>query len=232
MSSATAPTPLLQARGLKVGYGGVEVVRSVDLEVNPAEVVALLGPNGAGKTTTLLALSGDLKPLRGEVLMDGRVVTAPLHVRARNGLGLVTEQRSIFMKLTTAENLRVSRGDVDFALELFPELKSRLDVAAGMLSGGEQQMLALARALCRRPRLLLADELSLGLAPIVVDRLLEVVRSAAREGVGVLLVEQQVRKVMRFVDRVYVMRLGEIELHGSADEISKRMAEVEGVYLS
>ena len=147
-------------------------------------------------------------------------------------MGFVSEQRSVFMGLTTDENLRVGRGDRDEALLLFPELRSRLNVKAGLLSGGEQQMLSLARALSRHPRVLLADELSLGLAPKVVDRLLRAVREAADRGVGVLLVEQHVRKVLGFADRGYVMRRGRIVLGGTAAELGARLAEIESSYLS
>ena len=142
-------------------------------------MVALLGANGAGKTTTLLTLAGELPPLQGQVAFDGIVTKAPLYKRARNGLTFVTEEKSVFMGLSTRDNLRVAGVDMDEALTLFPELERRLHVRGGLLSGGEQQMLTLARALARKPRVLLADELSMGLAPLVVKRLLEAVRAAA-----------------------------------------------------
>lgn len=156
--------PLIEARALSAGYGSQAVVRDLDLVVRPGEVVALLGPNGAGKTTTLRALSGELAPMDGEVRWLGDPGRAPLHRRARQGLAYVGE-RAVFTRLDTADNLRVGRVPARQALELFPELGKRLKTGAGMLSGGEQQMLSLARALCRDPKLLLADELSLGLAP-------------------------------------------------------------------
>src|SRR5690606_35850060 len=135
-------TYALTAAGITMGYGvGLPVVSGLDLNVRPGEVVALLGPNGAGKTTTMLALAGELPLTSGEIHLDGQLTTAPLHVRARNGLSFVTEERSVFAGLTTAENLRVGGCDVAAALSLFPELRSRIDIRAGLLSGGEQQML-------------------------------------------------------------------------------------------
>ena len=223
---------LLECRSLSAGYNGMPVVRDVDIQVRPGEVVALFGPNGAGKTTTLLTLCGELQPLSGEVGWVGRSDPVPLHRRARTGLGLITEERSVFMQMTTLDNLLVGRGDVDQALELFPELRSRLKIKAGNLSGGEQQMLSLARALSRQPKALLADELSLGLAPLAVDRLLRAIRASADAGLGVLLVEQHVRQVLRIADRVYVMRRGEIEISGTTDEVKGRMAEIEASYIS
>jgi len=212
-------TAALEASGLAAGYGAVPVVRSIDLRVEPGEVVALLGPNGAGKTTTMLALAGELPLQGGHVVLAGDRTHAPLHRRVRRGLGFVSEERSVFMTMTVAENLRVGRCAIDEALALFPELEPRLSVRAGLLSGGEQQMLSLARALARAPEMLLADELSLGLAPLAVARLHDAVRQAATErGVGVLLVEQHVRKVLRIADRVYVMRRGQVVLEGPAEK--------------
>ena len=161
-------TALIEARQISAGYGGVEIVHDLSLEVQAGEVVALLGANGAGKTTTLLTLAGELAPLGGEVLMDGERTTAPLHRRARKGLAFVTEERSIFPKLTTRQNLAVARADVEQATALFPELVPLMSRRSSLLSGGEAQMLTLSRALARAPSLLLADELSLGLAPKTV----------------------------------------------------------------
>ncbi|GAA0634456.1 ABC transporter ATP-binding protein [Sporichthya brevicatena] len=225
-------TAVLEAHDLAAGYGSTVVVRDLNLTVSPGEVVALLGPNGAGKTTTLMTLAGAQAPLRGEVRVDGVATTAPLHRRARSGLGLVTETRSVLMTLTVAQNLAVAKVSKDRALDLFPELREHLNRRVGDLSGGQQQMLALARTLARGPRVLLADELSLGLAPMVVDRLLGAVRSAADAGVAVLLVEQHVRKVLAVADRVLVMQRGRIEMSGTADEIGSQLVAVQQRYLS
>jgi ABC-type branched-subunit amino acid transport system ATPase component len=224
-------TALVEAVGLRAGYGDVEVVRGVDLRVDAGEVVALLGPNGAGKTTTLLTLSGELAPLGGEVRFLGAATRDPLHVRARKGLAVVTQERAVLMDLTTAENLRVSRCDIGRAVELFPELEAHLQRRVGLLSGGQQQMLALARCLARSPQVLLVDELSLGLAPKVVDRLLAVVRAAADGGTGVLLVEQHIHKALRVADRVVVMRRGAVELEGTAADLRDRVGDIQDAYL-
>jgi branched-chain amino acid transport system ATP-binding protein len=231
--SERAAEIVLEARKLSAGYGSVEVLRDIDLYVRAGEVVALLGPNGAGKTTTMLALSGELPRSAGEVIFNGRPAPAALHKLARRGLSYVTEERSVFMELSTHDNLRIGRCDIQAALELFPELQKRLRIAGGMLSGGEQQMLTLARALSRRPRLLLADELSLGLAPLIVKRLLEAVRAAADEtGTGVLVVEQHARKILTYADRAYVMQRGRIVLDLTAQEARERIAEIEDSYLT
>ena len=230
--SATT-VPAIEARRLSAGYGSQPVVHDLDLEVHAGEVVALLGPNGAGKTTTLLALAGELPLLAGEVAIDGEVTRAPLHRRAQGGLMFVTEEKSVFMGLSTRDNLRVADADLDAAMTLFPELERRLDVRGGLLSGGEQQMLSLARALCREPRVLLADELSMGLAPLVVKRLLQAVRDAAKSrGTAVLLVEQHVRQALRYADRAYVVRRGRVALAGSAVELAGRISEIEDSYLT
>jgi branched-chain amino acid transport system ATP-binding protein len=226
-------TALLECRGMSAGYGHVMAVREVDLSVGVGEVVALLGPNGAGKTTTLLALAGELRPAKGEVWFLGERATAPMDRRCRRGLSFVTEERSVIMDLTTAENLRLAGVRPEEAIELFPALGPLMRRRAGLLSGGEQQMLTLARALCRRPKVLLVDELSLGLAPLVVARLLEEVRRAATERkIGVLLVEQHVRHALGIADRVYVMQRGRIVLSGTTAEIGDRLPELQAAYLS
>jgi branched-chain amino acid transport system ATP-binding protein len=228
-----ASVPVLEARSISAGYGPQPVIHDVNLVIEPGEVVGLLGANGSGKTTTLLSLAGELPLLSGEVLLDGTVTTAPLHRRARQGLTFVTEEKSVFMGLSARDNLRVADVDIATALGLFPELERLLGVRAGLLSGGEQQMLTLARALSRQPRVLLADELSMGLAPIIVKRLLQaVVRIAKQQDTAVLLVEQHVRKALQFCDRAYVMHRGRIELSGSSSDLQGRLSEIEDRYLT
>jgi branched-chain amino acid transport system ATP-binding protein len=222
---------LLSAQGVFAGYGEAAVVRNLHLEVNEGEVVALLGPNGAGKSTTLKALSGTIPVEKGEVTWNGRSTRSPLHRRARQGLAYVTEERCIFSRLSVRDNIKVGHADPTIVESLFPELGKRIDLKAGDLSGGEQQMLAVGRAIGRSPKLLFADELSLGLAPIVVDRLLEVVRRQADEGLGVLMVEQHARLVLDIADRVYVMRGGEVRMSGTAVQIKDKWTEVENSYL-
>jgi sulfate-transporting ATPase len=224
-------TAVLEAEGLRAGYGNVEIVRDIALRVDQGEVVALLGPNGAGKTTTISTLSGELRALGGEVRFLGARTIAPLHVRARKGLGVVSQERAVLMDLTVRENLRVSRCEIDRALELFPELESHVERRVGLLSGGQQQMLALARCLARQCRLLLVDELSLGLAPLVVDRLLRSVRAAADQGTAVLLVEQHIHKALSVADRVLVMARGTIALEGKASDLRSRLDDIQDAYL-
>ena len=202
----------------------------ISLHVDAGEIVVLLGANGAGKTTTMLALGGVL-PSKGDVTFDGAPLRGPLHRRVRRGLGFIPESRAVFPRLSTSTNLRLGRGGIDGAVRLFPELERLLDRRAGLLSGGEQQMVTLARALAADPRMLLIDELSLGLAPLIVRRLLGEVRAAAEGGVGVLLVEQHARQALSIADRAYVMRRGTIELEGTGAELLTRLDEIEDAYL-
>jgi branched-chain amino acid transport system ATP-binding protein len=225
-------TALLEARRLEAGYDGMAVVHHLDLVVEAGEIVVLLGANGAGKTTTLLTLAGDLAPIDGKVLLDGKPAPGSLHARARKGLRFITEERSVIMSLSVADNLRLAHRDISPCVAMFPELEGLLGRKAGLLSGGEQQMLTLARAIAGDGRLLLADELSLGLAPLVVRRLLTAVRNAADRGMGVLLVEQQARLALDIADRGYVLRQGEVLFSGSAAELRADMARIEASYLS
>jgi len=223
---------VLEVEGLSAGYGELAAVRELDLTVHAGEVVALLGPNGAGKTTTLLTLAGELPPLAGGITYLGRAHNDPLHRRVRHGLGFVPEERSVFQSLTVSANLRLGPGSSDVALDLFPELRPLLGRRAGLCSGGEQQILALGRALAARPRLLVVDELSLGLAPLVVERLLEAIRAAADEdGMGVLLVEQHAGKALAVADRAYVLRRGRVVLESSSSDLVQDPGALERIYI-
>jgi branched-chain amino acid transport system ATP-binding protein len=224
----------LEITGLSAGYGALPVVRDVSLTVAEGEIVALLGANGAGKTTTLLSAAGVIRPSAGQIRVLGRdVVGRRPHKIARDGLVLVPDDRGVFHGLTVRENLRLARGnDLGPVLDLFPALRPLLARRCGVLSGGEQQMLALAKALLASPRVLLIDELSLGLAPVIVQRLLPVIRQIALErAMAVLLVEQHTPMALGVADRAYVMRRGRIALEGTASELREQRDLLEASYL-
>jgi branched-chain amino acid transport system ATP-binding protein len=229
---AMTSTDVLRTTQLSVGYAGAAVVRDMDLRAGPGEVVAVLGRNGAGKTTTLRTIAGLLRPISGHVHIAGRATADPLHARARRGLAFVTEERAVIHGLTVHENLRLGAGHPDAAYELFPELRDLRRRKAGVLSGGEQQMLALGRSLATRPVLLLVDELSLGLSPLIVQRLLVALREAAAQGAAVVLVEQHPAVAFAIASRGYVLSHGTIALAGPVAELRSRMGEIEASYLS
>lgn len=232
---------LIDIKGLHAGYGGIAVLRDLNVHVDAGEVVALLGPNGAGKTTTLLTISGLLTPLEGSVEVLGEAVTGDKPYKiARRGLAHVPEDRSLFFDLTVQENIRLGLTGAkaarakayDRAMDLLPALRPLGARAAGLLSGGEQQMLAMARALVSDPKCLLVDEMSLGLAPIIVERLLPIVRNIADEtGVGVLVVEQHVGMALGVCDRAYVLNHGELTMSGTAAEMMDKREMLEASYM-
>jgi branched-chain amino acid transport system ATP-binding protein len=220
---------LLEVRGLEVGYGGIRAVKGIDLEVREGELVCLIGANGAGKSTTLRAICGLLPARAGSVRYAGEdIAGTPVHDLPRRGLVMVPEGRGIFAQLTVHENLamgaftRIDDGisrDLERQYEIFPRLRERHTQTAGTLSGGEQQMLAIGRALMARPKLLLLDEPSMGLAPRLVSKIFEIVRDIAQQGVTILLVEQNARLALEVAARGYVMESGKITLAGAAGNL-------------
>jgi branched-chain amino acid transport system ATP-binding protein len=217
---------LLEVRGLKVAYGGIEAVKGIDLDVGAGELVTLIGANGAGKTTALKALAGLLRPSAGRILYNGGDITArPAFELVRQGLALVPEGRGVFGRLTVEENLAMGaysrrdqariKTDFDRVYERLPRLAERRRQLAGTLSGGEQQMLAIGRALMSRPRLLLLDEPSMGLAPLMVQKIFETIRAVAADGATLLLVEQNARLALETCHRGYVMESGKVVLADS-----------------
>jgi branched-chain amino acid transport system ATP-binding protein len=230
-------TSLLRLDAVDAGYNGAPVVREVSLRVGAGEVVALLGPNGAGKTTTLATIAGLLPCIGGRVEVDGEDTAGlPTHKLARRGLSLVPEGRSLFFGMTVREHLRLAetKGSLrrEQLIELLPELHKCLDRKAGVLSGGEQQMLAVGRALVSAPRVLLVDEMSLGLAPVIVERLLPILRRVAEElGAAVLFVEQHVSLALEVADRAYVLSHGRLVLEGAAADLRGRRDLLRSSYL-
>jgi branched-chain amino acid transport system ATP-binding protein len=233
-------TALLEVRDLTVAYGHVQAVRGISLSVQQGQIVTLIGPNGAGKSSTLNAIAGLVRPQRGTVLLEGKDVAGlPAHRAARNGIVLVPEGRAILQRMTVEENLRLAaemRGGrgvsaaVEGQLENFPSLARRRAVPAGQMSGGEQQMLAVARALLQKPRILLLDEPSMGLAPLLVGQIFALLEQIHRAGTTLLLVEQNARKALAVSDHAYVLERGSIALSGPAADLS-RDPRVQAAYL-
>ena len=219
---------LLTVNNLQIAYGGIQAVKGISFHVNAGELVSLIGANGAGKTSTLNCLGGLLKPAAGGILYQGKnLLSIPIHDRVKHGLALVPEGRGIFSKLTVAENLRMGayhrqlhESELDLAFERFPRLYERKTQLAGTLSGGEQQMLAIVRALLSKPKLLLLDEPSMGLAPIMVEKIFATISEVTQEGVAVLLVEQNAKAALALAQRAYVMESGKISLEGDAKALA------------
>ncbi len=233
--------PLLEVRDVHTYYGNIHALKGVSLTVETGEIVTLIGGNGAGKTTTLRTIVGLLKPRSGSVWLDGKdLARTKAHEIVNQGVAMVPEGRGVFSRLTVAENLdlgaytRSDRGaiheDLEMVLRLFPRLKERFRQVAGTLSGGEQQMLATARALMAHPRLLLMDEPSMGLAPILVESIFDTLREVNREGTTILLVEQNAHMALQLANRGYVLQTGQIALAKSAEEL-QRDPMVRKVYL-
>jgi branched-chain amino acid transport system ATP-binding protein len=221
---------LLKVSGLKVAYGGIQAVKGVDFEVREGELVTLIGSNGAGKTTTMKAITGTLPPLAGEIEYLGKSIKGQgAWDLVKQGLAMVPEGRGVFTRMTITENLQMGAyvrsdkagvlSDIDMVFSIFPRLKERANQLAGTMSGGEQQMLAMGRALMSRPKVLLLDEPSMGLSPIMVDKLFEVVRDVSSRGVTVLLVEQNAKLALQAANRGYVMESGLITMNGKADDL-------------
>ena len=241
MSAASAPGPLLAVRGVKSFYGNVMALKGVDLDVNAGEIVTLIGANGAGKSTLMMTIFGKPRAREGRILFDGRDITQmPTHEIARLGIAQSPEGRRIFARMTVLENLQMGAGvdrgtnfsaELERVFALFPRLAERLRQRGGTLSGGEQQMLAIARALMGRPRLLLLDEPSLGLAPLIAQQIFGILRELnARDGITVFLVEQNAYHALKLAHRAYVMVNGMITLSGSGRELLAR-PDVRAAYL-
>ena len=227
MKAQTMPDILLKVTGLKVAYGGIQAVKGVDLEVRDGELVTLIGSNGAGKTTTMKAITGSLPMLGGDIEYLGKSIKGRgAWDLVRGGLAMVPEGRGVFARMTITENLQMGAyirddkreiaADIEKMFVLFPRLRERKDQLAGTLSGGEQQMLAMGRALMSRPRLLLLDEPSMGLSPIMVDKIFQVIRDVSALGMTVLLVEQNASRALGIANRGYVMESGAVTMNGEA----------------
>ena len=223
---------VLSVQGLKVAYGGIQAVKGVDLEVRSGELIALIGANGAGKTTTLKAITGTLAPRDGDIVFQGRSIRGQgSYELVGQGLAMVPEGRGVFARMSIVENLQMGaytrtdrdgiQDDIDRMFATFPRLKERAEQMAGTMSGGEQQMLAMARALMSRPKLLLLDEPSMGLSPIMVEKIFEVIRTVSGQGMTLLLVEQNAKLALEAADRCYVMDSGLVTMSGDA----KRMLD-------
>jgi branched-chain amino acid transport system ATP-binding protein len=228
----------LECQGLVGGYGAVTVLRPLDLSVASGSVLAVLGPNGAGKTTLMLTLAGLLPRLEGTVSLDGRELPSGRPgIANKAGLVLVPDDRSLFPAMSVRENISIARRKdgmtLDEVLDVFPSLRERLGIPAGSVSGGEQQMLAMARALVQKPRVLLVDEMSMGLAPVIVENLLPMVRRIADEtGAVVVLVEQHVKLALEVADQAIVLVHGQVSLAGSAAELAADPTRLEAAYLT
>ena len=230
---------ILSIKDLKVSYGGIEAVKGISFDVRQGEIVTLIGANGAGKSSTLRAISGLVKPSGGSISFEGQDITGknPTDI-VKQGVTLVPEGRRIFADLTVLENLRIGaylrhddlKDDIEWVYSLFPRLKERSWQAGGTLSGGEQQMLAVGRALMSRPKLIMMDEPSLGLAPIVVRGIFDIIREINKRGTTILLIEQNANMALQTADTGYVMETGRITLTGTGDELLKNEA-VQAAYL-
>ena len=229
MTTTTSQT-LLKITGLQVAYGGIKAVKGVDLHVNEGELVTLIGSNGAGKTTTMKAITGSLPMADGDIEYLGKSIKGKgAWDLVRDGLAMVPEGRGVFARMTITENLQMGAyirndkagiaADMEKMFTIFPRLRERKDQLAGTMSGGEQQMLAMGRALMSRPKVLLLDEPSMGLSPIMVDKIFEVVREVSAQGVTILLVEQNASRALGIADRGYVMESGAVTMNGDAKEL-------------
>ena len=230
---------ILEIKNLSVAYGGIQAVRDISFEVNEGEVVTLIGANGAGKSSTLRSIVGLVRPAGGSILFQGQELSGQgTESIVGKGITLVPEGRRVFVNLTVYENLKMGAymrsdnidRDLDWVYGLFPRLKERSRQSAGTLSGGEQQMLAIARALMSRPKLIMMDEPSLGLAPIIVQGVFDIISEINRQGVTILLVEQNANMTLKAADRAYVMETGRITMTGTGQELAEN-EEIRAAYL-